>query len=161
MKSRYKHLLLATTVVAVLGTSATAWAMNRQGGDCSGMPEGPRAERMQERIQARQAEHQARLKQALQLTPAQESAWQQYLQSRPSPASAAAMKDRAQWQQLSTPERMAQQLAARQARDSQMGAHLEALKSFYATLSPEQQRTFDAQHRQGHGGMHGMRKHHG
>lgn len=159
MTSRYKHLLLATTVVAVLGTSATAWAMNRHGGDCKGMQEGPRAERMQERMQTRQAEHHARLKAALQLTPAQESAWQQYLQSRPSPATAA--KDRGQWQALSAPERMEQQLAARKARDSQMTAHLDALKSFYATLSPEQQRTFDAQHQQGRGGMHGMRKQHG
>lgn len=160
MKPRIKHLLIATAVVGVLGGTASAWAVGSHRGDCAGMKEGPRAERMQERMQARHSEHQAQLKAALQLTPAQESAWARYQQSHPRHGATASMGDRGQWEQLNTPERMEQMLAARKARDSEMAEHLAALKAFYATLTPEQQRTFDEQHRRGRGGMHGMRSHH-
>lgn len=101
-----------------------------------------RAQRMQERI----AEHQARLKASLQLTPAQEPAWNAFI-ARMQPPAAPAQPPLARdaWQQLSTPQRL-ERIEARQAeRDRAMAQRHDAIRSFYAQLTPAQQKAFDAQ----------------
>lgn len=101
------------------------------------------AERHQ-RLQERIAKHQAALKTALQLTPAQEAAWTTYTASMQPPARAERPRyDRAEFTKLTTPQRidlMEKHAAERQAHMKQRG---DAIKAFYAQLTPEQQKVFD------------------
>ena len=46
---------------------------------------------------------------------------------------------------LTSPERMEIMVERMKERENQMAAQLNALKTFYATLSPEQQKIFDAE----------------
>ncbi|MGZ5272445.1 MAG: Spy/CpxP family protein refolding chaperone [Ramlibacter sp.] len=104
--------------------------------------------------------HLADLKQKLQLSPAQEGAWTSFANAmqpqapmqRPDPQAMAG---------LSTPERIDQMRAMRDRRNAEMDRRAEATKAFYAQLTPEQKKTFDAETArmghgpQGHGDMHG------
>ena len=161
MKRYAKHLLIATAAAGVLGTTAVAWAH----GGGRGMDDGPRAERMHKKME----QHQAQLKEALKLTPAQDTAWKEFTASMQPPQTPAQRLDRAEWEKLTTPQRMDKMQALRAEREAHMKQRVEAVKKFYATLTPEQQKTFDEQHRRmgrhdgakGHhkGGQHGH--HHG
>jgi protein CpxP len=63
---------------------------------------------------------------------------------------------RAEMEKLSTPERIDKMKALRAQRDAEMDKRATATKTFYAALTPEQQKVFDAQHmRGGHGAHHG------
>lgn len=99
-----------------------------------------------EQRQARMAEHFARreaaLHDALKITPAQEPAWNAFVAS----MKPAQREDHVQWSALTAPERMQKRIAMMQAR-------LDALNTFYSTLSPEQKKVMDQQsmHRRGHG----------
>lgn len=100
----------------------------------------------------RMEKHQARLHDKLKLTAAQEAAWKTYTEKMQAPASAA----RPDWSALSAqpaPERMEKMVAMMKERETQMEGRLAALKEFYAVLTPQQQKVFDAQHvwRQRHG----------
>lgn len=169
MKRRTQRLLLTLAAVGVLGTTAAAWAATGDRGACHGPADGPRAERLHqrhaERGAQRMAEHQAQLKAALKLTPAQEGAWKQFtqaLQTSPTPHQGLERDD---WTRLTTPQRLEKMQAFQAARQARMGQRIEALQRFYATLSPEQQKVFDAQHLRldgmggpgRHGGPHGHR----
>lgn len=118
-------------------------------------------------MQARIARHQAELKAKLKLTPAQEGAWTAFTASRQAPAHGArpdraAMK--AEFDKLTTPERIDKMRALRTQHMAEMNAAMdkrgEATKTFYAALSPEQQKVFDSQRMgragMGHGGHHGQ-----
>ena len=59
------------------------------------------------------------------------------------------------WRSLPTPERAERMLTRMKAHEAQMSAHVDALKTFYATLTPEQKKTFDAAHAVGPRGMKG------
>ncbi len=167
MKPITKRLLIVTAAAGVLSTTAAAWAFGGGRGGCS-MEDGPRAERMQERMQKRMAEHETRLKAALKLTPAQEGAWKEFTASMQPPKAPAQRLDRAEWDKLTTPQRMEKMQALRTEREAHMNQRLEAVKKFYATLTPEQQKAFDERHQRvvrhgdrkggqhgGHGPMHG------
>jgi Spy/CpxP family protein refolding chaperone len=118
------------------------------------------------KMQARIAKHQADLKAKLKLTPAQEGAWTNFTASMQPPAHGArpdraAMK--AEFDKLTTPERIDKMRALRAQRMTEMSAAMdkrgEATKTFYAALTPEQQKVFDSQ-RMGRGGK-GQGGHHG
>lgn len=113
------------------------------------MPCGPGP--MREGRAERHTLHHARLHQALKLTPEQEPAWQALMASEPTPMAAPTDDGPS----LSTPERAERMLGRMKAHEAQMSAHVEALKTFYATLSPEQKKTFDAAHAAGPRGMKG------
>ena len=98
----------------------------------------------QQRMAERHAQRLAQLKTALKLSAAQEGAWNQFVAASQPPA-LRTPPARPDFAQLSTPERidlMQQQMAERQA---QMKQHGDAVKTFYAQLTPEQQKTFDNQ----------------
>ena len=127
------------------------------------MQRGHQRAQMQERMQERMAQHQAALKQSLQLTPAQEPAWNAFIgtmqpgqrTARLGPLSPGEM------QQLTTPERIERMRAQRAQRSAEADRMGDAVKTFYAQLTPAQQKTFDAQtlrhhHMGGKGGMGGM-----
>jgi len=122
---------------------------------------GDPAQRAEKRAQHR-AERLATLKGQLQLTPAQEPAWTAFTTSM-QPGERPARLDRQGMAQLTTPERIDRMRALRAQHAAEADRRGEATKAFYAALSPEQQKTFDAQthrggprmHRHGdHGGGH-------
>ena len=116
--------------------------------------------KMQEHMAKRQAELKAKLK----LTPAQEAAWTSYAAATQRPAHGArpTAEQRAEFDKLTTPERIDKMRTMRTQRMSEMNAAMdkrdEATKTFYATLSAEQKKVFDSQRMgrdgQGHGKHH-------
>ena len=102
-------------------------------------------EQMKEKI----AKHQAELRGKLQLNASQESAWNLYVTAI-TPAVPGQRPDRAGWENLSAPERMERQLAMMKEREARMTSRLAATKTFYATLTPEQQKIFDENVMSGH-----------
>jgi periplasmic protein CpxP/Spy len=107
--------------------------------------------KMQEHMARRQAE----LKQKLQLTPAQETAWTAYTAVMKPPARMQ-RPDRAEFEKLTTPERIDRMRAMRTARIAEMDKRGDATKTFYTALTPEQKKVFDAETARGHhrGGRH-------
>ena len=114
--------------------------------------------KMQERMDA----HAKRMHDTLKITPAQEGAWQAYLSALKSNMPQRGQFDRAAFKNMPAPERMEKRIEMAKARLSRMESNLAATKTFYAVLTPEQQKLFDekagrfGQHRHGH-----MMRHHG
>ena len=105
------------------------------------------------KMQAWMAKRQAELKAKLKITPAQEGAWTAFTAAMQPPVhdANARQAQRAEMEKLSTPERIDKMRVLRTQRMAEMSAAMdqrgEATKAFYAALSPEQQKTFDAEHR--------------
>lgn len=123
-------------------------------------PRHTRADREQrmERMRAHRAERLAALKEKLKLSPTQDGAWSSYAAAQQPPARPAgqARPDRAAIAKMTTPQRL-DLMQARQAEHSaRFTKRVEATRSFYAVLTPEQQKTFDAESmaRFEHGGHH-------
>ena len=173
-------LLAATGVIATAQTpapaapaapaAATAPAAGETNAQRTRGERGPRdPAEFRKRMAERHAKHQAELKSALKLSPAQEGAWTQFTGAMQPPAPGERPRmDREEFKKLTTPQRidlMEKRGAERQARMKQRG---EAVKAFYAQLTPEQQKVFDERglrhgkgdgprggHRGGHHGHHG------
>ncbi|RYF44209.1 MAG: hypothetical protein EOO25_00470 [Comamonadaceae bacterium] len=170
MKFATTRLVAASLLAASLGFAATAQtppatpgaapAATHQGhrGDPAKMQE--RMARMQERMAKRQAE----LKQKLQISSGQEAAWTSFTTAM-KPGARQKM-DRAAMAALSTPDRIDQMRALRTQRIAEMDRRADATKAFYAVLTAEQKKVFDAEtlrrghrgHGGGHGGHHGHHK---
>ncbi len=173
MKSVFKPLLLA---VLLAGAGMTAFSQTPGMPDHAGMmgAGGPMHEGMGQhrmgtmdpaKMQARMEKRQAALKVALKLTPTQEGAWTTFTAAMKPPADMMGKHpDFDALAKLPTPARIdkmnalhAQHVAEMNAAMAQRG---DATKAFYATLTPEQQKVFDAStarhfSRAGHmGGMH-------
>ena len=108
------------------------------------------------------AEKAQKFQAALQLTEAQQADWQRYREA-VKPVRPAKHLDRESFAKLTTPQRIDHMQQKRAERNAQADRRAEATKAFYATLTPAQQKTFDAQTlRHGHGKRHGPHgKHHG
>jgi hypothetical protein len=153
MNTLRKNVLIALAALSLGGAAVGAQAQAK-----AQAPQAPQAHAghaghaamTPEQRQARMAEHfakrQAALHDALKITPAQEPAFNAFVAS----MKPAHHGDRAQWASLSAPERMAKRIAMMQAR-------LDALNTFYSTLTPEQKKLMDQQAMHGHGerGEHG------
>ena len=92
----------------------------------------------------RHAAHAAALKEKLQLTSAQESAWTTFTTAM-QPNKRPALPERGELAKLSTPERLDRMRALHAQHGTEMERRAEAIKAFYASLNPEQQKTFDAE----------------
>jgi hypothetical protein len=148
--SIYGHVpALAGAVVLGLGAVAVASAQDQspppgQGGPGARHGWDPAA--MKERMEARRAEHAKLLHDALSIRPDQEAAFQAFttaMTPEPRERGQGEHRDGAR-HELTTPERldrMEKRMAEHQAKFQRRA---EAIKAFYAALSPEQQRTFDA-----------------
>ncbi len=165
--SRFNNLVNGFALAGLMATGVSAMA---QGTPPAAQSPGPRSERMGQydpaKMQAMMARHQADLKVKLKLTLAQEGAWTAYttamqppvgLQQHPSDA------QRAEMDKLTTPERIDKMRAMRAERMTQMNAEMDkrgtATKTFYAALTPEQQKVFDTEHqKRGTRGEHGERR---
>jgi periplasmic protein CpxP/Spy len=154
--SRYSQCIGAG-LLATFGLAAMA-QMPPQGPAGDTAPHGMREHRMDPaKMQEHMAKRQAALKQKLQITPAQEGAWNAWTTAmqpgdfkRP---------ERGEFEKLTTPERIDRMRALREQHIAQMDKRAEATKTFYATLTPEQKKTFDAA--TAHGPRGGHRHHAG
>ena len=116
------------------------------------------------KMEAYLARRQADMKAKLRITPAQEGAWTAFTAAMQPPAdkdARPASGQRAELDKLTTPQRIDKMREIRTQRMTAMTALMDkrgdAAKAFYAALSPEQQKVFDAEHtmrggRDGHGG---------
>ncbi|WP_158269475.1 Spy/CpxP family protein refolding chaperone [Limnohabitans sp. JirII-29] len=101
---------------------------------------------MAQRWEARQHELKAKLK----LNSSQEPAWNTFVEAmKPSTHPVIASLDREALGKLTTPERMDKMAAFHEAHQAAMQSHMkqrsDATKQFYAQLTAEQQRVFDAE----------------
>lgn len=171
MKYAHKHLMVAG-LLAALGLAAGAQtpsplAPPKQGPGTAQVAPGdgqPDRARMHERMQERMSKRLAGLKQKLQLSPAQESAWTSYAEAL-KPSGKHQRGDRAEFARLTTPERIDRMRARRTERIAAMDRRGEATKTFYAALTPQQKKVFDDttarggdRHGRGHGGHHGQHR---
>jgi hypothetical protein len=96
------------------------------------------------------------LRTILKLRPDQEAAFTAFQASMtPPPRDERKTHDRAAMETMSTPQKLDMMLARMDEHMARMRKHVEATKAFYAALSPDQQRTFDALERMHHQGMGG------
>ncbi|MDM0055114.1 Spy/CpxP family protein refolding chaperone [Variovorax fucosicus] len=117
-----------------------------------------------ERMQERRAKHLAELKTKLKLNASQEGAWSTFTAATQPPARPAQRPDRAaaraEFEKMTTPQRLERMQARQAERSARFAQRAEATKTFYAVLTPEQQKTFDTESmRRGHRGDHGHRGH--
>lgn len=154
--------LIAAAALAVVGVVAVAQEPAPGGGGMGRQERQARSDpaRMHERIQARMAQHQARLKETLQITPDQEGVWNAWSAAMQPPANWK-RPDRAEFERLTTPERIDRMRTMRNERIGMIDRRAEATKTFYASLNPIQKRVFDLETaRRGHGGgRHGGHGH--
>lgn len=162
---------LAASLIAI-GMGVTPYIVQAQQPQPSQQPQQPaqeqgaakpdRAARMQERMAKRQAELHDKLK----LTAQQEPAWNAFVASiRPEPRTA--RPARAEWKDMTAPERMERRLDMLKQAEAALSQRLEAVKRFYAVLTPEQQKVFNEnfaggqgmRHGHGHGHKHGHGDH--
>lgn len=142
--------------LAVLGMAAGLGASAQ-----TATPDGRHGHAMsQEQRQAKWAEHkakrQAKLHDALHLTAAQEPAWNNFVGAMQPPARPA-QAARSDWKNLPAPQRAELAIERAKQRNAFMESRLGALKTFYAALTPEQQKAFDQASAHGHGrGHHGQ-----
>jgi len=147
--------LLAATVASgafAQAPAASPAAPSAQGqSDAQPSAKGPhgredRAQRF-EQMKQRHAQHLAALKEKLKLTPAQEGAWNTFAdaqQSPPAPPPGARM-NRDEFAKLTTPQRLDLMEKRRTERSAMFTKRADATRAFYAGLTPEQQKTFDAE----------------
>ncbi len=110
---------------------------------------------------ARQAKRAERMAEALQLRPEQQGALNAFLDAvkRPGGMHDHMRGDQDQGETLTTPQRLDKMLARMDEMHARLVTRVQATKTFYAQLSPEQQKAFDAMGggfgRHDHGDRHG------
>ena len=163
-------------LLATAGAGAMAQTATTPQGDAGTTATSPQASPHGERMgrydpakaQDVMAKRQAAMKAKLQITPAQEGAWTAFTAAMQPPAdmmgARSGVEQHAEMDKLTTPQRIDKMREMRTQRMALMDKRGEAAKAFYAALSPDQQKVFDAEHsmrggRHGgghHGGMGGM-----
>lgn len=166
MKKTLKHLLIGTTMsVMAFGALATNDTAST---DAKPRPahtsSGEHHKKMDPaKFKEKVAKRQAELHDKLKLSAAQEPAWKAFIASTTPPArDQAKPAERAKQEKLTAPQRMERQLQHMQQMQAHMGKRLDALKTFYGQLTPEQQAIFDEQTQRGHHkhGHHKRAHHH-
>ncbi|MES2184363.1 MAG: Spy/CpxP family protein refolding chaperone [Pseudomonadota bacterium] len=158
MKLKLKPLLLAG-LLATTGLSAMAQTPPPPAAPGATAPAHPqRGERRFDpaRMQQRIDRHFAELKTKLQITPQQEGAWSAFVAGTRPQMGERPRFDRAEFDKLTTPQRIDRMREMHDRRAAEMNKRADAVKTFYAALTPPQQKAFDllSQHF-GHGGRHG------
>ncbi len=149
MKNTFKTLVLAA---ALGGAGLVAMAQPMGGHDSAMMNPGARHGKMDaSRMEAMAAKRADALKAQLKLSPEQEPAWNTFAAAMKPDAKAMPQRpSREELDKLTTPERIDKMRALHDQHHKDMQAAMDkrdqAIKTFYATLSAEQKKTFDAQH---------------
>lgn len=163
MKKFHQHLL-AGVITLGLGASAVA-ADTLVCEDMAPMMRGQGQGRMAQLDPAKRAEwmkarmdrHHAVLHDKLKLNAEQEVAWKAFIAGAQPPMTGM-LPQRAEMAKLSAPDRAEKMLEFMQSRQAFMAARLVELKKFYALLTPEQQKVFDAERMGPHRGYGAHRK---
>ena len=167
----HKHLLTAG-LLAGLAASAFAQAPAPAGNPArtdaqqhmhrgAGPMDPARMQERRARMEQRMAERMEFFKFKLKVTPAQEAAWNTWTTAMKPAANRPQRPDRAEFERLSTPERIDRMRAMRTTRQAEMDKKMDATKTFYTALNADQKKVFDAaslkmlQHRGGGRGGHG------
>jgi protein CpxP len=103
---------------------------------------GPNSD-LRARMQEHRGQRVADIKAKLKLSSEQEGAWTTYLAAMKPPANVQ-RPNRADIDKLTTPERLDKMRELRKLREAEMDKREDATRAFYATLSAEQKKTFDA-----------------
>jgi hypothetical protein len=158
-KSSLRKSLLMGAAVLSLGGGAFAAQGDKAPDDQKGAQHGWASHRQFDPAKFKEhiAKRQAALHDKLKLTAAQEPAWASYTAAMTPPADMGKRPDRAEWAKLSAPERMEKMLGKMKEREARMTSHLSAMKTFYAALTPEQQKIFN----DNVGAGHRHHEHHG
>ncbi|MFM2276108.1 MAG: hypothetical protein RL211_1980 [Pseudomonadota bacterium] len=152
MKSVFKPLFMAGLLIT-LGLTAGAQGITHEDNMRHHGHKDPA------KMQQMMARHQDNLKAKLKLAPAQEAAWVSYTGAMKPPATPmAAYPDRAAMEKMTTPERIDLMKTMHATRGAEMNKRADATQAFYATLSADQKKVFDAEHLR-HGNKRG--RHHG
>lgn len=149
MKSIHTALIAASFLAAF---SSLSMAQNAAPADTA---RAANMQKMHSQRAAQHAKHLGELKSKLNLSAGQESAWQTFEQSMQAPDHKL-RPDRAAFEKMTTPERIDQMQAMKTQRDVVMNKRAESVKTFYAQLSAEQQKVFDAQSLSAMNSMRGM-----
>ena len=165
MKTLHQNLL-AAALLATMGFAAVAQTSvpTAPSAQRRGPPDAAQMEQHRARMHERMAQRFAELKAKLQISAAQESSWNAWVNGMKPPANRQ-RPDRATVAAMSTPERIDFMRNMRAQRNTEMDARMDLTKSFYGQLSAAQQKVFDAESakfmhgpRGGHGkGHHGPR----
>ncbi|MFI4976448.1 MAG: Spy/CpxP family protein refolding chaperone [Caulobacterales bacterium] len=152
-----RRLALVAGLSLPLAFASAAYAQTApQGPEGAAPPDA--AQHHHRSAEERAAAHAARLRAMLQLRPDQDAALAAFLGAMRPPQSDMARThgDRDANEALPAPQRMERMLDRLDKVRAEMGRKLEALRAFYAQLSPEQQKAFDALGDMGHrrGGHH-------
>ncbi|MES2937424.1 MAG: Spy/CpxP family protein refolding chaperone [Pseudomonadota bacterium] len=150
---KYGHHILAAALISGFGLAASAQAQTPpgppQGGP--GAPatmtargDGHHGRFDPARMQERMAKRMAALKQKLSISAAQDGAWTTWTSAMKPPAHTK-RPERGELAKLTTPERIDRMRARRAERSAEMDKRADATKTFYAALTPEQKKVFDAE----------------
>ncbi|WP_375574963.1 Spy/CpxP family protein refolding chaperone [Paracidovorax oryzae] len=154
LQRRFATAATAAALTALLAAPSFAQQPPPQAAPPTAGAERPHRMPTPEEREARMARRAEALRQKLQLTPAQQPAWDAFT---------AAMRpqgprpDMSAMAQLTTPERIDRMRALRAQHNAEADRRDEATKTFYAALTPAQQKVFDEESRRMHGrdGMRG------
>ena len=161
MKSLHRYLLVAG-LVGSLGLAAVAQSQTTSVTptvlSSATAPDGIKGEERRDRMQRKIERKLGQLKQKLQVTPAQEAAWTAWTGAI-RPGAKTQHPSRQDMAALTTPERIDRMLAMRAQRNAAMDQRFEATKTFYAALTAEQKKVFDAESLRLTQRYHGKRGH--
>ncbi len=151
--NRLSKYVVMLAMTATVGATAIAADMAEKSGESHMGWHHMTPEKMREHMATRQAY----LHDQLKLTAAQEPAWKTYIAAVTPTDMGKYMGDRAVMDKLPAPQRMEKHLQMMKDNEARMSTQLAALKTFYATLTPEQQQIFNKQtmHGNWHHGHHG------
>lgn len=138
MKNLLNRVILPGITLAMLGLTTSAVAQWNNADDCGRPGMGRDSGRMQQMRERRQAE----LHDKLQLNADQEKAWQTFI-AQGKELRAQGHFDPQELAGLSAPQRMQKMLERMQQREARMQKMLDGLQTFYAVLTPGQQKIFD------------------
>lgn len=137
MKALHKAFIIGTAALSFSAAVSPAMAGEGESRQYAATKFDPA--KMQEHMDQRAQ----RMHDALKITPAQESAWQAYLSALKANMPQRGQFDRAAFKQMPAPERMEKRIEMSRNHITRMESNLAATKTFYAQLTPEQQKIFD------------------
>lgn len=161
MNTFRKSLLIGLTVIGMGAASVGVQAQEAAAqvtAQAAAQHSRPTPEQRAGKMAERMARHQAKLHDKLKITAAQEPAWNAFLAAGKAQQGQQGQRpQRGEFARLSAPERLEKWIAMSKQRIGMQESRLASLKTFYAVLTPEQQKTFNDSVPGGHRGGHGHR----
>lgn len=142
MNSSFKALIGVSTAAVLLAAAPFAAAQQ-----AAPSPAGPLAAKWEAHRLAREEARAHALHDVLNIRPDQEAAFKTFLEAQrppPPPEGAGPEREHGEMARLTTPERLDRMAARMAEHQAHFRRHADAVKAFYAVLSPDQKRAFDA-----------------